>query len=106
MTGAREAARRAREELAALVPWLTSRQLEYWIERGWIIPDGRSVQGHPREFSAAEKKVLRTMARLVRAGFPAAVAAQVARRAVTVAEDGEAVVRLAGGGLAVVIEDI
>lgn len=95
-------------EVRALAPWLTPRQLEYWTEKGWIIPEEPPAQGRPRAFSAAEKKVLRTMARLVRAGFPAAMAAQVARRAVTVAyPDGdEAAVELAGGDLLLVIRDI
>jgi len=100
--------------VAALVPWLTPRQLEYWIERGWIIPADPAVQGHPRSFGAAELKVLKTMARLVRAGIPPRPAAQIARRAVTVAcaadgtcPDGVSVqVALAGGGLVLVISDV
>ena len=112
----RPAAARTAAELAALVPWLTPRQLEYWIEQGWIIATpaaGPPAQGRPREFSAAEYRVLRTMARLVRAGFPARVAAQVARRAVTLVfdsdgmQDGdEAQIALAGGDLLLVIRDI
>ncbi len=112
-------ARKTRAELfdpvTGLVPWLAPRQLEYWIEQGWIIPDGNPAQGRPRVFSDAEKKVLRTMARLVRAGFPAASAAVIARRAVTLAYDAsgaykghgpEACVELAGGDLLLVIRDI
>ena len=100
------AAARTSAEVAALVPWLTPRQMEYWVEKGWVIPDGPPAQGRPRAFSETEKKVLRTMARLVRAGFPAAVAAQAARRAVTVADGGEAAVALYGGDLLLVIRDI
>jgi hypothetical protein len=101
------ATEKTRADLAELVPWLTSRQLEYWIARGWIIPDGMPAQGRPRSFTGAEKKVLRTMARLTRAGFPPRMAAQVARRAVTMADThGRAVVHLAGGDLAIVIGDI
>ena len=109
----REQAARTRAQVAALVPWLTPRQLEYWVEKGWIIASGPPAQGHPRSFSAPEYKVLRTMARLVRAGFPAPVAAQAARRAVTLVfdsdgvQDGtEAVIGLAGGDLQLVIRDI
>lgn len=101
-----EQAEKTRAEVAAL--GLTLRQVEYWTEKGWIIPDGNPAQGRPRVFSAPEMKVLRTMARLAHAGFPARVAAQVARRAVTVSwPDGDEVaVELAGGGLLLVIRDI
>jgi hypothetical protein len=96
------------DPVTGLVPWVTDRQLGYWIERGLIIPDGPPAQGRPREFSETEKRVLRTLARLVRAGFPAQPAAQIARRAVTLAgENGtEAAVTLSGGDLAIVIENI
>jgi MerR HTH family regulatory protein len=73
------AAQRTREELAAL--GVTARQLEYWVERGLVSADGPPVQGHPRSFSDAEKRVLAAMARLVRAGLGAELAARVARQA-------------------------
>lgn len=86
----REQASRTREELfdpvTGLVPWVTPRQVEYWIERGWIIPADPPSQGHPRVFSATEKRVLAVLARLVRAGLPAALAARVAREAVAQAQ--------------------
>jgi DNA-binding transcriptional MerR regulator len=77
------ATEKTRAALAAL--GLTVRQLEYWIDRGWIVADGRPAQGRPREFSASERRVLAVMARLTRAGFPAATAARVARKAVSAA---------------------
>ncbi len=93
-----EQAARTRAELAVL--GVTQRQLEYWVAKGWIVPSGTQVQGHPREFSEPEKRVLAAMARLVTAGFPGALAAQVARRAVTAA--GSAI---PGGGRAVISLD-
>jgi hypothetical protein len=98
------AAEKTRAAVAAA--GITGRQLEYWVEKGWIAPDGPAVQGHPRSFSGAECAVMRTMARLTRAGFPAPAAAQIARRAVAAARGGEAAVPLAGGDLVIVIGDI
>ena len=101
------AAERTAAELGALVPWVTPRQLEYWVARGWILAAGPPAQGRPRSFTGPELKVLRTMARLVRAGIPAQLAAQAARRAVTVADGtGTAAVALYGGDLLLIIRDI
>jgi hypothetical protein len=77
---------RTRAELAALVPQVTYRQLEYWVAKGWIVPDGPQAQGHPRAFSDSEYRVLAVMARLVKAGLPGVLAARVARQAVQDAE--------------------
>lgn len=68
--------------VAGLVPDLTRRQLEYWTEQGWVVPD-EPGKGRPRTFSAAERMVLVLMYRLTVAGFPARTAAHVARAAVT-----------------------
>ncbi len=107
-----EQAARTRAELAEAVPQVTQRQLEYWVAKGWIIPDGPAVQGHPRSFSEPEKQVLKVLARLTAAGFGGALAAQVARRAVTAAGsavpgDGRAAIALdADLSLVLVIEGI
>jgi hypothetical protein len=106
VTGERAQAQRTRAEIAAL--GLTPRQLEYWTEKGWIVADGQSVQGHPRQFSAPEYRVLAAMARLTKAGFPAAMAARVARTAVSVAgTDSQVVIALdADLSLMLVVRDI
>jgi len=107
VTGRRPQAARTAAQVAELVPWLTPRQLGYWVEKGWITAAAPASQGRPREFTGTELKVLRTMARLVRAGIPAAMAAQAARRAVTLADGtGTAAVALRGGDLLLVIRDI
>jgi hypothetical protein len=74
---------RTNEQVSAAAPELTRRQLEYWVEMGWVVPDGEQARGHPREFSETELKVLATMYRLAAAGFPARNAAWIARKAVT-----------------------
>lgn len=112
----RAAAERTRAELfdpvTGLVPWVTPRQLEYWVERGWIISAGPPSQGRPRVFSATEKRVLAVLARLVRAGFGAQQAAGLARTAVTISEQagdrpGDTVyVPLGEDGLLLVVRDV
>lgn len=90
--------RRTRAGAAAL--GVTRRQLEYWVEMGWIRSADPPSRGHPRTFTATEKKVLALMARLTAAGIPARVAAGPAREAVAEAAvrgTGTASVALASG---------
>lgn len=88
--------RRAREAGA------TRRQLEYWVEKGWVRPDAHAAErGRPRIFSGREMTVLSAMVRLVAAGFPAAKAAVIARKAVAV--DGPVVGVSIGPDVTVVI---
>lgn len=69
-------------QVASAAPGLTARQLEYWVSSGWVVPAGRRASGHPREFSEAELAVIAVMWRLSAAGFPATLAARIARAAV------------------------
>lgn len=60
---------------------LTYRQLDYWVRRGWIVPE-RPEQvstGHHRTFSVREFVVIERMDRLVQAGVVPEVAARLAR---------------------------
>lgn len=75
-------AERTEQEVRRVAPGLTSRQLEYWVTKGFVAADGPAVQGRPRSFSDAELAVISVMYRLVSAGIPARLAAQAARRAV------------------------
>jgi hypothetical protein len=82
---------RTEAAVAAAAPELTRRQLEYWVEMGWVVPDElprylRDARGHPRSFSERELKILGVMYRLTVAGFPARNAAWIAREAVMQAE--------------------
>ena len=79
----------ATKKTAAAVAGLgvTRRQLDYWVEMGWIVSADPPSAGHPRTFTAAEKKVLALMVRLTAAGLPARQAAPLARAAVSRAEE-------------------
>lgn len=58
---------------------ITYRQLDHWINKGWISDGGNPGSGVPRDFSnpkAIEK--VRLMGRLTRAGFPAKRASDIA----------------------------
>ena len=50
---------------------VSRRQLEYWVEMGWVRPAEAKISGHPRSFSDAERKVLGLLVRLTAAGLPA-----------------------------------
>lgn len=71
--------------LDARIPWVTERQLGYWVEQGWVRPVNPGTRsrgpGNGRVFSDEEGRVLVAMARLVRAGFRPSFAAKIARRA-------------------------
>ena len=56
----------------------TPRQLSFWVERGWLRPEGGG-KGHPWRWPDTEWAVAVLMARLVAAGFHHNVAADVAR---------------------------
>lgn len=88
--------------LDALIPWVSQRQLGYWVSRGYVVPRNAGPAGrgpgNGRVFSPAEALVLLTMARLVRAGLAAGKAADAARVAVLVAgPDGSASVEIDPG---------
>lgn len=68
--------------VAAAAPELTRRQLEYWVEMGWVVSQTEPARGRPRTFSDSELKVLGLMYKLCVAGFPARNAAWIARKAV------------------------
>jgi DNA-binding transcriptional MerR regulator len=74
------AAKKTRKDMEAL--GVSRRQLEYWVEMGWVSSADPPSQGHPRTFSGTEKRVLALMARLTAAGLPARRAAPAARQAV------------------------
>lgn len=89
-TGSRlPVAERTAAEIRELAPWVKPRQVEYWVDKGYIVPEGPPVQGHPRVFSDREKRVLRLLARLTRARIPARMAADAARTAVVIAEEAD-----------------
>ena len=92
-------------QVAAAAPELTRRQLEYWVEMGWVFPDGTQARGHPREFSPRELRILGLMYSLTVAGFPARSAAWIARQALSrpAPDGGPARVELVPG-IAVVID--
>ena len=87
---------------------VSRRQLEYWVEMGWVTSADPPSQGHPRTFTEAEKRVLALMVRLTAAGLPARKASRLARQAATAAEEYDAgsppVVAL-GPGLLLEIRD-
>ena len=66
---------------------VTRRQLDYWVEMGWIRSADPPSAGHPRSFTAAEKRVLSLMVRLRATGLPARVAGPLARAALEKAEE-------------------
>jgi transposase-like protein len=55
------------------------RQLDYWCRRGYLRPITPGGSGNPRRWPEAELEVARRMATLVRSGYQAAAAAQLAR---------------------------
>src|SRR5215469_13674133 len=69
--------------LDARIPWVTERQLGYWIDKGYVVPQDRGHRGPggDRVFSHDEARVLTVMARLVRAGLSAQRSAELARLA-------------------------
>jgi MerR HTH family regulatory protein len=69
-------------EVHLAVPWITYRQLDFWVRKGYINADSPG-SGYTRSFSHRELRVLKAMARLVQAGFPAQKAAELARSAIT-----------------------
>ena len=72
---------------------ISYRQLDHWIRRGWVIPDGEASpgSGFPREWTDAEALVVRVMGRLVRAGLPPHMAHEIARSRQSVYEIGPGV---------------
>jgi MerR-like DNA binding protein len=78
---------------------ITYRQLDYWARMGYLRPSQPAPgSGNWRRWSADERRVAVTMARLVSAGVAVPVAARVARAAVNEAEvDGLAIVNLTNG---------
>ena len=93
-----------RKDMEAL--GVSRRQLEYWVEMGWVSSADPPSQGHPRVFTDTEKRVLALMVRLTAAGLPARRASRLARQAVTVlAPAGVAQVML-GPGLTLTVRDI
>ena len=83
--GALPVTRRTAAEVAGL--GVTRRQLDYWLEMGWVFSCDPPARGHPRTFTPAEKRVLALMVRLTAAGLPARAAAPLARAAVARARD-------------------
>ena len=98
--------RKNRRDMEAL--GVSRRQLEYWVEMGWVSSADPPSQGHPRIFSDTEKRVLALMVRLTAAGLPARKAAALARQAVTAVEewDGSPPVVALGPGLLLEVRDI
>lgn len=58
---------------------ISYRQLDHWVRLGYLHPTHGIRAGVPRHWSAEELAVAQTMARLVSAGLPPAVAHRVAR---------------------------
>lgn len=67
-----------RYELARITAGLTVRQADYWRTAGYIEASAEG-SGIASEITVAEAHVLLRMARLVRAGFTVAKAAEIAR---------------------------
>jgi len=57
----------------------TYRQLDHWVRSGYLKPNCAGGSGFVREWPKGELRVANTMARLVAAGLPPALAARVAR---------------------------
>lgn len=67
-------------EVLAAVPGLTYRQLDHWLNRGFIrARDPHPGSGVARSLTPGEVKVLQTMYLLVQAGFAPDRAARLAR---------------------------
>jgi DNA-binding transcriptional MerR regulator len=60
---------------------ITYRQLDFWCSRGWLRPANGSNPGYgqSRDFTNSEAAVAATMGRLVAAGLPVPLAAELAR---------------------------
>jgi hypothetical protein len=69
-----------------MVPWISERQLGFWVEKGYVKTRGDiRGTGNFREFSEHERRVLVAMAKLVAGGFLPAKAAVIARKGVEAA---------------------
>jgi hypothetical protein len=69
-----------------LVPWISERQLGFWVEKGYVrTRGGVRGTGNVREFSEHERRVLVAMAKLVATGVQPAKAAVMARKGVIAA---------------------
>lgn len=96
-----------RKDMEAL--GVSRRQLEYWVEMGWVSSADPPSQGHPRVFTDTEKRVLALMVRLTAAGLPARRASRLARQAVTAGQEydlGAPPVLMLGDGLLLEVRDI
>lgn len=70
----------------------TYRQLDYWIRKGYLRPDGAgSGQGSKRTWPRSEAQIARLMARLTAAGMEPIAAASAARRLAPLLEHGQPV---------------
>jgi hypothetical protein len=77
--------------LVAAVPGATYRQLNHWVQKGYLDVPGHG-SGNVRDWPREEIRVARVMARLAAVGIPPALAVKVARG------DGQL-----GDGIAVVV---
>jgi MerR HTH family regulatory protein len=78
----------------------TARQLDYWVQQGWLHPEtrsGRQGSGHWWRWTEDECRVAEMMSRLVKVGLAPPVAAKVARAATKWEPGGVAVVNIAKG---------
>ncbi len=64
----------------------THRQIDYWVRAGYLHPQHVGGSGNPREWTREELRVVRVMARLVKAGLQPAVAARAARSGALITE--------------------
>jgi DNA-binding transcriptional MerR regulator len=55
------------------------RQINSWVEQGWLVPDQHGGSGYLRDWSHAEARVAAEMGELVRAGMKPDAAADLAR---------------------------
>jgi DNA-binding transcriptional MerR regulator len=58
---------------------ITYRQLDFWVRAGYVTPTGGEGTGHARDFSWVQCQMVAWMARLVKAGFKPAAAAELVR---------------------------
>lgn len=58
---------------------ITFRQLDHWVTKGWLHPDGGSGSGNERYWSPSESIVAADMGMLNRFGIPPALAHRIAR---------------------------
>ncbi len=64
----------------------TYRQIDHWVRAGYLHPQHSRGTGNPREWTREEMRVLRVMARLVKAGLQPAAAAKAARSGALITE--------------------